>query len=546
MIAVRRSFWIFASFGVLLSLTFGCRAPWTVQQGQVNRLPPLPQHPQIEVYFNQNPAQDYRDPYRDINRNGDNLEQLLIDNIENAQNRIDIAVQELRLPKLAQAIARQHQAGVTIRLILEHDYNRPWSDYSPEEIRQFDDRQRARYDEAKRLIDRDNDGVMSPEEIAENDPLVILRNAQVPTLDDTADGSRGSGLMHHKFVLIDNNILVTGSANFTLSGIHGDMGETASRGNPNHLLRIESPELVSVFREEFNFMWGGGGDESPQSRFGLQKPNRPLRSFTVNDTLVSVQFSPTSTTLPWEESTNGAIATAIDSAQETIDLALFVFSSQPIADQLLQRHQTGVEIRALIDRGFAFRYYSEGLDLLGVALADSQCRYEVDNQPWRSAISTVGVPQLPPGDILHHKFGLVDDSLVITGSHNWSKAANTSNDEALLMIQNETVAAHFRREFDRLYATAELGLSPRIVQQIEEREAECSVITDRSRDIPEVVNLNTATLEELQTLPRIGEVLAQRIVDARPFSRLDDVSRVRGIGEKTIEGWGDRAQVSSH
>ncbi len=544
MIAVRRSFWIFASFGVLLSLTFGCRAPWTVQQGQVNRLPPLPQHPQIEVYFNQNPAQDYRDPYRDINRNGDNLEQLLIDNIENAQNRIDIAVQELRLPKLAQAIARQHQAGVTIRLILEHDYNRPWSDYSPEEIRQFDDRQRARYDEAKRLIDRNNDGVMSPEEIAEHDPLVILRNAQVPTLDDTADGSQGSGLMHHKFVLIDNNILITGSANFTLSGIHGDMGETASRGNPNHLLRIESPELVSVFREEFNFMWGGDGDESPQSRFGLQKPNRPLRSFTVNDTLVSVKFSPTSTTLPWEESTNGAIATAIDSAQDTIDLALFVFSSQPIADQLLQRHQTGVEIRALIDRGFAFRYYSEGLDLLGVALADSQCRYEVDNQPWGSAISTVGIPQLPPGDILHHKFGLVDDSLVITGSHNWSKAANTSNDEALLMIQNETVAAHFRREFDRLYATAELGVPPWIAQRIEAREAECSVITDHSRDIPEVVNLNTATVEELQTLPRIGEVLAQRIVDARPFSRLDDVRRVSGIGEKTIEGWGDRAQVS--
>ncbi len=545
MVAVRRSFFLLASLGFILSLSFGCRSPWTIQEGQVNRPPPLPQHPQIEAYFNQNPAQQYRDPYRDISRNGDNLEQLLIETIENAQERIDIAVQELRLPKLAQAIARQHQAGIPVRLILEHDYNRPWSDYSPEEIRQFDDRQRSRYDDALRLIDSNNDGVMSPEESAQNEALVILGNAQVPIIDDTADGSRGSGLMHHKFVLIDNNYLITGSANFTLSGIHGDMGETQSRGNSNHLLRIQNPQLVSVFQEEFDIMWGEGIAGERQSRFGLQKPHRPLRSFTVGDTLVSVQFSPTSSTLAWEDSTNGSIAAALTNAQHSVDLALFVFAAQNISNQLIERHQAGVEIRALIDRSFAFRYYSEGLDMLGVALADEQCRYDVDNQPWTPSISSVGVPQLPRGDILHHKFGLVDDSLVITGSHNWSKAANTNNDEALLIIQNDTVAAHFRREFDRLYATAELGLPSRIAQRIEEREAECSVMTHRSSDIPDVVNLNTATLEELQTLPRVGEVIGQRIIDARPFNTVEDVMRVRGIGEKTVEGWGDRAQVSN-
>lgn len=52
---------------------------------------------------------------------------------------------------------------------------------------------------------------------------------------------------------------------------------------------------------------------------------------------------------------------------------------------------------------------------------------------------------------------------------------------------------------------------------------------------PSVVNVNRATLAELITLPRISERVAKAIIDGRPYSSVDDLIRVYGIGPKTLE-----------
>jgi len=109
----------------------------------------------------------------------------------------------LRLPKIAQALVERQKAGVKVRVILENTYTRPWSAFTTAEVAKLSPRGRDRYNEFRQLVDRNQDGQIDSGEINQGDALVILRQGKVPWIDDTADGSAGSNLMHHKFVVVD-------------------------------------------------------------------------------------------------------------------------------------------------------------------------------------------------------------------------------------------------------------------------------------------------------------------------------------------------------
>ena len=50
----------------------------------------------------------------------------------------------------------------------------------------------------------------------------------------------------------------------------------------------------------------------------------------------------------------------------------------------------------------------------------------------------------------------------------------------------------------------------------------------------EIIDINNANLQQLDKLTGVGPVIAQRIIDARPFSSVDDLDRVKGIGPATL------------
>ncbi|MBD2343051.1 DUF655 domain-containing protein [Anabaena subtropica] len=516
-------------------------------QSHNNRPAPLPQDPFVKVYFNHSESSEYREPYRQQTRLGDNLEQQIIDAISQAKSTIDVAVQELRLPRIAQALEERQKAGIRVRVILENNYNRSLSNLTPDEVKKLEPREKARYQEYFKFVDQNQDNKLSPEEINQTDALVILQNAKIPLIDDQADGSAGSKLMHHKFVIVDNRIVIITSANFTLSDIFGDFTNADSLGNANNLLYIDSPELAVLFTEEFNLMWGDGPGGKPDSKFGLNKPLRSPQNIILGDNKITVNFSPTSPTLPWNQSSNGLIDKTLNSANKSINMALFVFSEQRLANTLEKRHQQGVSIRALIDKQFAYRYYSEALDMMGIALSN-KCQYELNNRPWSNPVTTVGVPTLSPGDLLHHKFALIDNQIVITGSHNWSDAANNGNDETLIVIDNSRISAHYEREFSRLYAKAQVGVPAKAQAQIKQEQKECNQIKTLTSGelIPtQIVNINTATLTELETLPGVGKKLAQRIITARQQQKITsskDLDKIPGISNRMIDKWQGRIQ----
>ena len=140
-------------------------------------LPPAEQPSTLSVHFNHREQVRYRSPVSGRWRNGDNLEALLIEAIDSAEEEVLVAVQELTRPPIARALVAAQQRNVDVRLILENNYSTSWNRQLPSHL---PERQRQRWHELNTLADHNNDGNTTAEEAFWGDALAILDSHGCP------------------------------------------------------------------------------------------------------------------------------------------------------------------------------------------------------------------------------------------------------------------------------------------------------------------------------------------------------------------------------
>jgi phosphatidylserine/phosphatidylglycerophosphate/cardiolipin synthase-like enzyme len=155
--------------------------------------------------------------------------------IDRARLSVDMAMYDLNLWSVRDALIAAHQRGVTVRLVVEGD------------------------------------------NLAERSELQELLSAGIPVVGDTS-----RNFMHNKFTVIDGFQVWTGSVNLTISDMYY---------NRNNLLELQSVDLARNYTTEFQEMFTNGlfGEESPA--------NTPQTEIELGDLRIETYFSPDDGTL---------------------------------------------------------------------------------------------------------------------------------------------------------------------------------------------------------------------------------------------------------
>jgi phosphatidylserine/phosphatidylglycerophosphate/cardiolipin synthase-like enzyme len=166
--------------------------------------------------------------------------------------------------------------------------------------------------------------------------------------------------------------------------------------------------------------------------------------------IVSASFSETPTTAPALATTQAAISVEphfspeeeiapiivklIDGSQHTLDIAAFAFTHPDIAAAIIRAHQRGVQVRMVMDLTNEKEKNSLAPELIkaGIPL---RVRHKRGFQ--------------------HSKYLIIDQSIVVTGSFNFTNSADERNSENVVVIREEPkVEAAFAADYQTLIAAS--------------------------------------------------------------------------------------------
>lgn len=122
------------------------------------------------------------------------------------------------------------------------------------------------------------------------------------------------------------------------------------------------------------------------------------------------------------------ILAVLDEAQVSIKLVIAWFTNETLRDKLLEKQAQGIDVTiAIYDDGINRRH---GVDL--------------------SNLNVIRLRRGLRGGLMHDKFCMIDNQVVISGSYNWTTNAETRNDENIVVVRDPPRATEFSVEYRRL------------------------------------------------------------------------------------------------
>ncbi|MBU4511134.1 DUF1669 domain-containing protein [bacterium] len=183
----------------------------------------------------------------------------------------------------------------------------------------------------------------------------------------------------------------------------------------------------------------------------------------------------------------------INQAEAFINIAMYIFTDREIALPLVKARERGVKVRLYLDQDQVDYKYSQSCFLVQKGL--------------KARISTNNY-------IMHHKFAIIDNRLLLTGSYNWTFSANNRNDENLMVIDDPEIIEIFQNQFVNLWTNK---YSLKRTQQLYKIAKVNLLPVSPTSEKPEVrkININSASQDELIKILKISDPLARKIITLR-------------------------------